>query len=101
MNRLACFLIPVLICAQADLSWAAVADFLFVPFDPLSDDDEYLTSNRRPQEENEHQKQLILGRKSQAADFWFVRRGTASAWNLKTFHPASSLRLCILANLRV
>src|SRR5262245_37853924 len=99
MNRLACFLIPVLICAQADLSWAAVADFLSVPFDPSSDDDEYLTSNRRPQEENGHQKQVILGRKPLTADFWLVRKGMASAWNLT--RPFTAPPLYVLASLQI
>jgi hypothetical protein len=83
MNRLAYLLILLLISAQVDNSWAGVP---VLPSAPQADDDEYLPSPQRPQQEecSPHQKPVFAGLKPQIADLPLVRRGVPSAWNLTT-----------------
>jgi hypothetical protein len=83
MNRLAYLLILLLISAQVDDSWAPVP---VGPFAPQADDDEYLPSPQRPQEEvcSPHQKPVFAGLKPQTAELPLVRRGVPSEWNLTT-----------------
>jgi hypothetical protein len=88
MNRLAYLLILLLISAQVDNYWAAVPA---VPSAAQADDDEYLPSSQRPQEEecSPHQKPAFAGLKPQAADLPLVRRGVPSDRNRTTpFAPA-------------
>src|SRR5262245_1251013 len=99
MSRLAYFLIPVLICAQVDSSWAAIADLLSVPSDPLSDDDQYLTSHKQPQKEDCHQKRVVVGHKPQIVDVSLLRWGLPVACNVtRPFTPAP---LYVFASLQI
>src|SRR5215472_16379001 len=81
MNWHAYFLFLLLIWAQVDDYWLAAS---VLPSAPLTDDDEYLSSQQRPQEKecSSHQKLVFLGLKPQTADFPLVRRGVPSEWNL-------------------
>jgi hypothetical protein len=83
MNRLAYFLILLLISAQVDDYWAAAPVLLSAP---QADDDEYLPAPRRPQDEecSPHQKPVFAGLKPQSADLPQVRRGVPSEQNLIT-----------------
>jgi hypothetical protein len=83
MNWHSYFLILLLIWAQVDDFWVAA---LVLPSAPLADDDEYLSSQQRPQVEvcSSHQKPVFLGLKPQTADLPLVRRGVPSEWNLTT-----------------
>jgi hypothetical protein len=87
MNRLAYLLLLLLISAQVDNywdnSWAATP---LVPSAPQADDDEYLPSPQRPQQEecSPHQKPVFAGLKPQTADSPLVRRGVPSERNLTT-----------------
>jgi hypothetical protein len=83
MKRFAYFLVLLLISAQVDDCWAAAP---VLPSAPLADDDEYLSSRQRPQEEESspYQKPVFAGLKAQTADLPLVRRGVPSERNLTT-----------------
>jgi hypothetical protein len=84
MNWHAYFLVLLLIWAQVDDYWAAAP---VLPSAPLADeDDEYLPSQWRPQEEEcaPQQEPGFVGLKPQTADLPLVRRGVPSEWNLTT-----------------
>jgi hypothetical protein len=83
MNRLTYFLILLLILAQVDDYWAAAP---VVPPVPLTDDDEYLPAQKRPQNEERscQQKPVFVGLKPRTADLPLARRGMPSDWNLTT-----------------
>jgi hypothetical protein len=83
MNRLASFLILLLILAQVDDYWAASP---VLPSVPLADDDEYLPAQQRPknEERSSHKKPVFVGLKTRTADLPLARRGMPSKWNLTT-----------------
>jgi hypothetical protein len=90
MKRHAYLLILLLLWSQADdvLAFASV-----LPSAPLADDDdnEYVPSQRREQEEESRPDNTpaFAGHKPQTADFPLVRRGVRLEWNLITpFTPA-------------
>jgi hypothetical protein len=88
MNRLAHLLILLLVWALVDDYWAAAPVW---PSGPQADDNEYLPSPQRPQEEicSPHQKPVFAGLKPRTADVPLVRRGVPSEWNLTTpFAPS-------------
>jgi hypothetical protein len=81
MSRLAYLLLLLLISAQVDNYWAAAP---LVPSAPQADDDEYLPSPQRPQEEecSPHQKPVFAGLKPQTVNLPLVRRGVTSERNV-------------------
>jgi hypothetical protein len=90
MNRLAYFLVLLLISAQVDDYWAAAPG---LPSAPLADDDQYLPPQPRPREEecSPHQKPVFVGLEPQTADLPLVRRGVPSEGNLTTFFTSPAL----------
>ena len=99
MNRLAYLLILLLISALVDDFWAAAP---VLPSAPLAeDDDEYLPSQRRPQEGEcpPHQKPAFVGLQPRTAAFPLVRRGVPSERNLTT--PFTSPPLDVLTSLQI
>jgi hypothetical protein len=81
MKCLAYLLVLVLLSAQVDDAWAVTLD---LPSAPLAvDDDEYLPSQQRPQEEESSpwHKPVLVGRKHPTAAFPLVRRSVPSEWN--------------------
>jgi hypothetical protein len=81
MNRIAYFLLLVLMWAQVDDYLAAA---LLLPSAPLADDDEYVTSRQQPTEEecSAREKRVFVGLKPQTADFSLLQRDVPSEWNL-------------------
>jgi hypothetical protein len=99
MNWRASFLVLLLFWALVDDYWAAAP---VLPSAPLADDDdEYLPSPRRPQEDecSPHHKPVFDGLKPQTADFSLVRRGVPSEWNLTT--PFTPPPLYVFTSLQI
>jgi hypothetical protein len=94
MKRLPYFLILLLLTTQVD-------DALAVPFlspsAPLADDDddEYLPSQRRPQEEESlpGEEPASAGLKPRTANFPIAHRGVSPEWTLTTPLTPPPLRL--------
>jgi hypothetical protein len=89
MKQLAYLLLLLMISAQVDDVWAVAP---VSPSAPLAEDEDYLPSPRRLQEEEEssaRQKQVFFGFKPQTADFPLVRRGLPFECDLTApFTPA-------------
>jgi hypothetical protein len=83
MNRLAYLLLLLLVSAQVDDYWVGVPT---LPSAPRADDDEYLPSPQRSQEEDcsPQQKLTFAGLKPQTVDLPLVRRGVPSEQNPAT-----------------
>jgi hypothetical protein len=98
MNRLAYFLLLLLILAQVDDYWAAAP---VLPSVPLADDDEYLPAQKRAQNEerSRHQKPMFVGLKPRTADLPLARRGVSSKWNLTT--PITPPPLYVFMSLQI
>ena len=77
MNRLAYLLLLLLVSAQLDDYWVAGPPW---PSAPRADDDEYLPSPQRPQDDecSPHQKPTFAGLQPQTVDLPLVRRGVLS-----------------------
>jgi hypothetical protein len=83
MKPLAYLLLLLVISAQVDDYWAAAP---ILPSTPPADDDEYLPSQPRPQEQacSACRTPEFVGLKPQPADFPFLETGVPSQWNLIT-----------------
>jgi hypothetical protein len=97
MKRLAYLLLLLLISAQVDDTWAVAP---VSPSAPLADDDEYLPSQWRAQEEcPPRQGPVLVGLEPQTADLPLVRRGVPLEWGRTTpFAPPS---LYVLMSLQI
>jgi hypothetical protein len=99
MRRLAFILILLLVSAKVDNAWACAP---VVPSAPLTDDDdEYLPSQRRPEEgpSSPRQKPAFLGLKSEATGRPLVRRGVPPGRDLTT--PFAPRPLYVLMSLQI
>jgi hypothetical protein len=99
MNRLVYLLILLVISALVDDFWAAAPA---LPSAPLADDDdEYLPSQRRPQEDEcpPHHQPVFVGLQPRTADFPLARRRVPSERNLTT--PFTPSPLYVLTSLQI
>jgi hypothetical protein len=85
MNWHIYFLVVLLIWAQVDDFWVPAPVSPSAPL-AVDDDDEYLPSQRRLQEEecSSPKKPVFVGLRAHTADLALVRRGVPPVWNLTT-----------------
>jgi hypothetical protein len=98
MKRLAYLLILLMISDQVQDAWDVASVSLTAPLD---DDDEYLPSERRPEEEecSARQGQDFVGLEPQTAAFPLVRNGVPSEWTRTT--PCTPPPLYVFMSLQI
>jgi len=97
MNRIAYFLVLLLISAQVDNYWAAAP---VLSSAPLAEDDEYLPPQQpRVKESSPLQNPVFVGLQPRTADLPPLRRGVPSGWNRTTL--CSSAPLYVFMSLQI